>query len=148
MKTPRMARGALLLEILVALAILVPASLAIISLVGRSMDTLGEMRDRAHAADLARSAVAMIESGAQSAESLIGPAGRRLADDGTVEQGDGLDRAWELSIASEPGVQPGLMLLVVTASRSGRGPSGDPAGFTLRQYVKLPGGGVSVGGER
>ena len=56
-------RGALLLEVVLALALFVTAGIAILSMVGQSVGSLKSAREKLHAADLARSAMAKIEAG-------------------------------------------------------------------------------------
>ncbi len=66
-------RGAILLEVILALSIFVTSGLAILTLVTQSTSRLTAIRDNETAADLARSAMAQIEAGLATPESLIGP---------------------------------------------------------------------------
>jgi hypothetical protein len=66
-------RGALLLEAMFALAIFVMAGSAVLALVGGARQSMERVALDRRAADLARSAMAKIEAGIESAQSLNGP---------------------------------------------------------------------------
>lgn len=155
--TPRApARGLVLLEVLLAISIFVIAGLVILSALAEGLEQQRRTRDRQRLADLARSALALIESGALSAESLSGPVrswpGSLTDGPGAKEQPKGGPQ-WELRIQTQPWGAAGLTLVTVEASRkepsssSSSSSSGavdaPPSTFVLRQLVRLGGAGPS-----
>lgn len=151
-------RGAILLEVLLSLALFVMTSLMLLSIISDSIDGLRRSRDRLIAADHARNAMSLIESGLARPESLHGPVaawddrGEAELDDSFigVTPDDAPSRTtgpvemsgWALEIETEPAPYRGLMLVVVRAHRvdgSGFESEGAPS-FTLRQYVRLDAG--------
>ncbi len=133
-------RGALLMEVMLALTLFVTAGMVILSLVGQSVATLRAARDKEHAVDLARSAMAKMEGGIETAEGLNGPvrpwrddaAGEAAPDDGSAAT------PWELRIRTEPSPFDGLTLVTVTASKSADvGGGGAGVSYTMRQLVRL-----------
>ncbi|MBC7771966.1 MAG: hypothetical protein H7210_05690, partial [Pyrinomonadaceae bacterium] len=56
-------RGTMLLEVMLALALFIGAGAAVLSIVGQSVGSLKATRERQHAVDLARSAMAELEAG-------------------------------------------------------------------------------------
>lgn len=146
--------GAMLLEVVVSFAIFVVAALAVLSSVQRATSAAVLARDQSHAMDLARSAIAKIESGIARPETLNGPVppwDRSDAGESTSgESGDpvGLSASsqvspvrptgWELEILTRPTVYDGLTAVTVVARRR-RGESGGAlsASFSLTQFVRL-----------
>lgn len=146
----------MLLEVLLSLALFVVTSLMLLSIVGDSIDRLRRSRDLLNAADHARNAMSLIESGIARPETLHGAieAGRGR---GEAESADpsmvGFDPddapggawagppTWALDIETETTTTPGLTLVRVRAYRidaDGSEIEGE-AGFTLRQLVRLGG---------
>jgi type II secretory pathway pseudopilin PulG len=158
----RAQRGALLLEVVAAVAIFVMAGAAILSLVGGSVDSLAAARDAVKAVDLARSAMARLEAGLDTPQSLPGPVSRWeddadavLGDDRLAEQvgtgfSDALPRPspWEIEVETEPAQFTGLTLVTVRALKR---PAPDSeqieASYTLRQLVRLSGKGEDRAGD-
>ena len=148
-------RGALLLEAMLALAIFVMAGSAVLALVSGSRQAMERVALDRHAADLARSAMAKIEAGVESAQSLNGPVKPWSADPGSeiVFQVGGDDPSqrgtgWELRIETEKTQFTGLTKVSITAWK--RRGSGDEvaASYTLRQLVRLSGKGADeIGAE-
>ncbi len=133
-------RGALLLECLLAAAVLAAFGIAILGIVGRSQDAAQRSHWEAIAADLARSAMAKIESGAARAESLQGPASQTLdrSDDRGGTQGLGDSSLWELDIQTEVSEFEHLTHVAVRAYRKGGEGSKDAVvSYTLHQLVRL-----------
>ena len=154
-KRRRVRQGALLLEAMLALAIFVMAGSAVLGLIGGSREALERMRLDERAADLARSAMAKLESGMESAQTLNGPVKPWSADPGgeivfqvggeETRQGPG----WELRVETEKTQFTGLTKVTITALKR-RSLSGDAvaASYTLRQLVRLSGKGADeVGGD-
>lgn len=157
-------RGAMLLEVVVALAVFVVAALAVLGAVQRATSAAVLARDQSRAVDLARSAIAKIESGIARAESLNGPvpawgdgaAGENASGaplDGVEISGAFRDTpakpsGWELEIRTQPTSYDGLTAVTVVARRR-RGTAGDvvSASFTLTQFMRLGarGGDASAG---
>lgn len=126
-------RGALLLEVLLALALFVTAGMAILSMVGQSVGSLRAARDEQHAADLARSAMAKIEAGIETAEVLNGPVPAwREETDADADGNAGKATEWELSVQTAPSNYPGLTLVTVIARKS----AGAGTSYTLKQLVR------------
>lgn len=172
---PRTRRGALLLEVILALAIFVMAGTAILAMVNRVMDGMARTKEVRHAADLAKSAMAQLEAGLGTAQSLNGPvkawspeeqgasgpgvgsgAAGAAADDAPPVRGSGVlatmpaDSGWELQIDTEPSQFRGLTRVTVKAFKhAAGGPVGEAAGpsYTLRQLVRLSGKGEDVAGS-
>ncbi len=131
-------RGQLLLELLLSVAIFVAAAITISSIVRRAQDSLRQARDQHVAADLAHSALARIESGLATPESLSGPVPEWPSDDPDAPTGfdDALPTgAWRIEIATEASQFPGLTKVSVTARRDD--PTLAPVSFTLHQLVRL-----------
>ena len=148
-------RAGILLEVMIALSIFAMAGLAILTLLGQSVESFTRTRDVQHAADLARSTMSRIEAGIAPPDALVGPVppwddtdlAREMAsmyETGPGEFGPGFDDSlpgdsdWELEIESEPTEFRGLSLVTVRAIRR---PSPDSdrilASYTLRQLVRL-----------
>ncbi len=141
--------GALLLEAMLALAIFVMAGSAVLALVSGSRQSMDRVALDRHAADLARSAMAKIEAGVESAQSLNGPVKPWSADpEGEIvfqvggEDPSKRESGWELRIETERSQFTGLTKVSVTAWK--RRGTGDEiaASYTLRQLVRLSGKGA------
>lgn len=156
--------GAILLEIVLALALFVAVAITLLSVVSGSIDSLNRSRDRLTAADHARNAMAMIEAGIARPETLIGQvqpwtgSEESLAgfDDGLGPNAGALemdamaspsagtfaeDTRWALEIETEPAEVRGLTLVTVRAFRSDTDGFESESGssFTLRQIMVLSG---------
>ncbi len=141
-------RGAILLEILLSLALFVMTASMLLSVIGQVVDGLGRSRDRLDAADLAESALAMIETGLARPETLNGPVEpwRPEQDDSMtgIDPDDApasLDTqpSWALQIETEPSEHEGLTLVSVRAYRIDETESeieGSPS-VTLSRLVRL-----------
>lgn len=120
-------RAAILLECVLAITIFVTLGLAVLRLADGASEALARAQERQAAADLARSAMARIESGLASPETLHG----------AVRDEDGREGRWRLDVSTEPSEFAGLVRVTITASRE-RGES-----FTLHQLAaSRPGGGT------
>jgi Tfp pilus assembly protein PilV len=137
-------RGAILLEVLLALALLIAAGLTILGLVSQASASVERARDRALAIDLARSAMAEIEAGIANPETMSGPVEDQASDDATSgAPGPG---AWGLEVETEPSQFAGLSIVRVRAIRyASAGSDVEDTSATLRQLVKLGGLGASGG---
>lgn len=138
----RTRRGALLLELVLALAIFVVAGSAILMLVDRTLTGTMRLRQQERAADLARSAMARIEAGIDTPMTLNGPV-PPWRDEETPDVGGGLassaapETGWELRIDTEPSQFRGLTRVTVTAQRRREGQEQPDASYTLHQLVRL-----------
>ena len=87
-------RGAVLLEIVLALGLFVATSLTLLGVVSSAIDSLSRSRDRAIGGEHARNALAMIEAGLARPETLSGPVAPWSGGDddgsGIAASGDGL----------------------------------------------------------
>lgn len=124
--------GIILLDVALAIAILVIAGLVILNALGQALHTQRVARERERLVDLARSAMALIESGAASAESLSGPVaawpaslagpGRDEASRGGAGERAAGSAAWSLRVETRPwGAGGGLAAVTVEARREGAG---------------------------
>lgn len=137
-------RGAILLEMLLAVVLFAMAGLAIYGALDRAVDGSVSTRERLRGADLAWSAIALIESGAARPETLDGPITERsplwAGPDPGAGVGDSRASAWgrwELRIETEPGRFAGTTVVAVTAlTRAGEE---ERPWFTARQLVTLGG---------
>jgi hypothetical protein len=126
-RTAACKRGAILLEVLLSLALLVAAGLTILGLASQAAASVEAARDRAMAIDLARSALAEIEAGVSSPETMSGPVESR------VGQGE-----WGIEVETEPSQFTGLSLVKVRAIRyAGAGSEAETSSVTLQQLVRL-----------
>lgn len=147
---PRRRRGALLLEVLIALAVFVGAGLAVISVLEQSTGAMGRMRDQRQACDLACSAMARIEAGIDTPETLDGPvpAWEEGSDGGVIQGGGGGN--WELDIRTDTSQFPGLTRITVQAIKR-PGTSGSDAvqaSYSLTQLVKAGAGAMDDRGTK
>ncbi|MCH7961391.1 MAG: hypothetical protein IIC49_03555 [Planctomycetes bacterium] len=148
-------RGGILLEVMLALALLVMGSMAILSAMSQSIHSLEATRLKQQAADLARSAMARIEAGIATPETLQGPvpawesdpeSGADELNDGALPDEFGLaatvgwgeDSGWELEIDTSPSPFAGLAIVRVRALRRASADSDRIMGqYTLEQLVRL-----------
>jgi type II secretory pathway pseudopilin PulG len=157
-------RGVLLLEVVVSVAVFVMASLAIVSLVGGSVDSLGASRDAVRAMDLARSAMARLEAGLDTPQSLPGPVPLWADDHEAVEADEVLGKAggmgggfadspprpslWEIEVETEGSEFRGLTRVTVRAiKRASPGSDRVAASYALHQLVRLSGKGEDRAGS-
>jgi hypothetical protein len=133
-------RGGMLLEVILALAIFVVAGGAILNLISQTMTGLERSQLAARAADLARSAMAKIEAGIETAQTLNGPV-ERSAEGAASVGGEG----WELEIDTEPSQFRGLTRVTVNAVK--RAEDRLETEYRLVQLVRLGGKGEDRAGE-
>lgn len=126
-------RGALLLEVLLALALFIGVSLTLTRVLTLTLSAMQTSRDRLAAADIARTAMSQIEAGIARPSALQGPASPTLigAPPGVTEKAE----RWTIDIETERSSFDGLTLVAVTASRSET--AAGERSFTLRQLVRL-----------
>lgn len=150
--TPRArgARGVILLECALAVVVLAVAATVIFGVLQDSLESQSRARRRELLSDLARSAMAMIESGAASAENLNGPVPQwpRPWSDARPERGGAaLGGEWELAIETQPwsggawgggGGGGGLTLVAIEARWTGVSATGTiTERVSLRQIVRI-----------
>jgi type II secretory pathway pseudopilin PulG len=135
----RRRHGALLLDVLMALAIFSTAAIAILALVERSATGLARAREAEAAVSLARSALALIESGLESPERLRGPIVRPGVDGASALSGalpslqaPVIASGWTLEVETEP--SRFTSLTIVTARVRG---SDAPDGRVLAELRQL-----------
>lgn len=134
----RARRGVMLMEVMLALALVVVVGLTVLSSVSQSTDALGASREKQVAVDLARSAMAKLEAGIETTTTLSGPVKAWTEDMNLAEvSDDGDDTGWELVVESEPSGFDGLTYVTVTARRAALDGGVPGPGFTLRQLVRL-----------
>jgi hypothetical protein len=149
-------RGLLLMEALLALAIFVMIGIAILSMVHGAGTTVARSRDAARAADLARSAMAMLEAGMATPRTLSGPVrswaeAQERADEFAFGLGNEVGPGgspWELEIETSPSEFTGLTRVTVRALRRVSANSEQlAASYTLRQLVRLNAAAEDEAGE-
>jgi hypothetical protein len=112
-------RAALLLEAMLSLVLLVTCGAAVLSIMSDAGGAVRSMREQQFAFDLARSAIAKIEAGIDTPQTLDGPVPGW--DDGFQGESDqARDDTWRgvrwtLAIDVQPSQFAGLTLLTVTA---------------------------------
>jgi type II secretory pathway pseudopilin PulG len=150
------ARAAVLLEVLLSLSLFAMAALAILSIVRQSIDRLDDARTRLEAADLAQTAMALIEAGVVQAAAINGVVpegglvGEEEADSGGIDMTPAEGPVWVLEIETERSSFDGLTRVSVTAyleDESGGEASGvggvggvrsrGRVSYTLTQLVRL-----------
>lgn len=137
----RRSRAAILLECVVALAILVSVAMVLVGTVTRAVDAVEQARQTEQAADLARSTLARIELGLLPLERANGPVAA-WRDEGDTSFDDDLpeETGWRLETTSEPSPFEGLTLVTVRAMyQPGGEESGVRAWYALTQAVRLRG---------
>lgn len=120
-------RAVLLLEILLSLAVLTAGLLAVGAAVGRTTDSIVRADDRTRAADAAWSAVALIEAGIATPETLNGTAG---TDEQTTWR-----PMWDVQIETQRSEHAGLTVVIAHARRAGS--DAERPVYTARQLVRL-----------
>ncbi len=142
-------RGAILLELLLAVALFAMAGLAIHGALDRALDRSSSTAERLRGADLAWSAIALIESGAAQPESLDGPIDESSPlwlgpDPGASADAprEGPWSGWELRIDTEPARFRGHVLVSVGVVR--RTGNDERLWYTARQVVRLGAGFASA----
>jgi hypothetical protein len=128
----------MLLELLLALAVFIGASIALSRVLALTLGSVQISGDEARAADIARSAMSMIESGMYKPEALQGAAiPDLLGTDGAMDTTSvEVDQAeWMIEVGAEPSPYAQMTLVSVTASRPSS--AGRTASYTLRQLVNL-----------
>jgi len=136
-------RASILLEVILAVAIFTAAALVVLRQVSFASDAVQRARDQERAADLVRSAMAMIEAGLETPETLSGPlaparvayglaSGSRTAP--TTES----YANWEMTVEVNPSPFEGLTKVRITAVWGG-GTAAERARFSLAQLVRLSG---------
>jgi type II secretory pathway pseudopilin PulG len=133
--------AAILLEATLAIAIFVMAAAAILSALGQATTTFTRAREQELLADLARSALSQIESGAARAETLDGPVAAWPALLSAESQAAGNSPAsgrsrYELKIQTAPTETTGVIMVTVEALKlDDRNEKSDS--FVLHQAVVL-----------
>ncbi|MCE7973015.1 MAG: hypothetical protein DYG92_01630 [Leptolyngbya sp. PLA1] len=132
-RTANSRRGGVLLEVLLALVLFVSAAMATLSLVDRLIENSYTLEQRRIAADLARSAMARLEAGLATPETLSGPVRPEEGDAGVAAISD-----WVLDVQTETSPFSELTNVSVTAMLAPGGDVEHPkTSFTLRQLVRL-----------
>ena len=132
-------RGAILLECMLTLALLLAASLTVLASMDRAMSSAVRMEERADAMDCAVTGLALVEAGLMPLENIQGPVSKWRDDDVLVRRR--ID--WRISVDTQPTTHDGLMLAIVRVYR-GDGSDAAPSSLsneqpvvTLHQYIQL-----------
>lgn len=143
--------GSILLEVILAVAIFTAAALVVLRQVSFASDAVMRARDQERAADLARSAMAMLEAGLETPETLNGPLAPARVAYGLGSTSRAAPSAetfanWELVVDVQPSPFEGLAKVRVTAIW-GSGQSVERARYSLAQLVPLSGNTPGRGSE-
>jgi hypothetical protein len=148
-------RGGILLEVMLALSILVMGAITILGALSQSLRSVEAVRLNQQAADLSRSAMAKLEAGIATVETLEGPVPtwETDPDSGADEMNDDLpvgefgssaafamgeDSDWELEIETSDSPFVGLTAVSIRAFRRASFDSDQIlAQYTLHQLVRL-----------
>ena len=130
------AGGAVLLECVLALALFVTCGMAVLAMMDHAVDSVATTRDQEQAADLARSAMARIEAGLATPQTLNGPVTSWGDDsDNSDQKQEGSSTPWALEVQTEPSQFEGLTKVSVRAFKQVG--DHDLASYTLHQLVRL-----------
>lgn len=158
-------RGGILLEVMLALSLLVMGGIMILSAMSQSIASIEATRLNQQAADLSRSAMAKLEAGIATVETLEGPVPKWETDpdSGADEMSDSLpvgdfgssitmdfgeDSDWELEIELNESPFEGLTAVSIRAIRWASVDSDRIlAQYTLHQLVRLDELAEDVAGE-
>ncbi len=148
----RARRGALLLEVILALTIFILVGLAATDLAGHALGSMQRTADLRRAVDIARTTVSRIELGELAPESASGPVRSAIevnpADGDVADAGDD-SIGWSIRVSAQPGPVSELTLVTVDVLRTLPGMTGEPRSvYTLRQLVRLSPSLASAGGPR
>lgn len=140
-------RGAILLECMLTLALLLAASLTVLASMDRAMTSAVRMEERADAMDCAVTGLALVEAGLMPLENIQGPVSKWRDDDVPVRRK--ID--WQISVDTQPTKHDGLMLAIVRVYR-GDGSDAAPSSLsdeqpvvTLHRYIQLRTGELGAG---
>jgi type II secretory pathway pseudopilin PulG len=145
----RARRGWVLFEMMVAFTIFIITAAAVLGAVSQAVTAAERTRDRTKAVDIARSAMAKLEAGLGTAQTLAGPLMPweptidpdapfdETADFGFSEIAP-LPSPWEVEIDTIPSRFPGLTHVIVTATKR-PSPESDRiiASYALHQLVRM-----------
>lgn len=146
-----MRRGAVLIEIMLSLAIFAMAAMVLSGVMSRAAGASDRAAWAAQAEDLARSAMARIEAGIATPQSLNGPV-RDWDSDREATEGDeqadpfggaavdmraDQDERWHLEIETERSSFSGLAKVSVTAMKRDEQTDRRLSTYTLHQLVRL-----------
>lgn len=129
-----MKRGALLMEAMVALAVFAAGAIAVLATVRQGVSSMRAAHDRAEAIDLAASALARLDAGLASVETLDGevPEWTDPAEPGgAFEDAPPEPTGWTLALETQASTHGSLTVVTVTASREAG------ASFTLTELVNV-----------
>ena len=131
-------RGAVLLECVLALALFVACGLVVMSMMDRATNSVVYTRDAEEAVDVARTAMAKIEAGIATPQTLNGPVPVwHDEEDGTYDESLPTGTLWTLEIGTEPSQFDGLTSVTVKAVKQAQGSDEELASYTLHQLVRL-----------
>jgi len=127
-----------LLECVLALALFVACGLAVMAMMDRAAASVAHTRDAEVAVDIARTAMAKIEAGIATPETLNGPVPAwRDENDATFDDSLPTGAAWNLEVNTEPSQFAALTKVSVRAYRQLPGSEQELSSFTLHQLVRL-----------
>ncbi|MCW5756400.1 MAG: hypothetical protein KIT54_04100 [Phycisphaeraceae bacterium] len=138
-------RGFILLDLVLALALFTVGGLAVLAQLDFGLRRVIQAEHRVAAAGVARTALALFESGAMSDRELEGPASAWL--DPPEDEGTGDTAQWHCEFDIEPSPWPDLVLASVRVRRvpAGQDAEGQPVLVELRQFAFLRGPDLSAG---
>lgn len=123
--------GAILLECLLALALLLAAGVTVLACLDRAADAVGRRTRETVASQVAASAMALIDSGAMTPETVQGPASR-------LRDGVAVAASWNIAVDTEPSAFGSLTLVTVRVFDAGTSAASERAPLAVaRQLVDL-----------
>lgn len=128
-------RGAILLECVLAIAILVAAAVSIMGFSDQAINAAQRAHHERVATDLARSAMAMLEAGVVSAEDLTGDL--EQLDDGTPDPLPAPSGSWRLEVRTQPAGIGELTRVTVIVTRLVPGTDTEQSSFQFHQIVRI-----------
>lgn len=149
----RWRRGALLLEVILALTIFIMVGLAAVDLASHALSSMQRTADLRRAVDIARTTISRIELGELAPESASGPvrqgASANPADGDAAEEPPGMEGVgWSIRVGAEPGPVSELTLITVDVVRTSPGREAEPVSvYTLKQLVRLSSSLAAEGGR-
>ncbi len=159
MRTARIARGWVLLEMMVSLAIFAMTALAVLAAIDRGLSSAERTRGQAQAVDLATSTMVKLEAGLGTVQNLAGPVPAwepPLVSDGPFDESAPggfsetlpAESLWEIEIDTIRSEFPGLTHVTVTVvKRASPDSESLVASYTLHQLVRLADAEEDVVGE-
>ncbi len=120
--------GAVLFECLLALALLIAAMTTIFALLDSASSSVGRRHESQEAAEIAATAISLIECGFATPETLVGPASKWRGCQDYFQ--------WNITIETQPTSMGELVSVVIHITRAGAADDAPPSA-SLQRYLSL-----------